>query len=314
VSCIGGSIYPFSVFDPWQGELCTCPKKYSLNPYTGCSFACLYCYAKSYIGKKSSHPKTDFLKLMERALPKINRNLVVNLGTSSDPYPEEEKEHELTKGALNLLIKGGFKVLITTKGGSIMLRDAELMAGGKVAVTPTVTTLSENIARKIEPGAPPPSERIETAKKLSSLGIPIGFRIDPIIPGVNDDESELRELVEVAAEVGAKMVVTSTYKAKPLDFKDMVEAFPELEERWRVLYFEEGERIGGYRYLKRELREKMLAPVVNEAAKLGIEYATCREGLLSKEFFNSRSCDGSHLTENSFKHEKYKNKEDSEQL
>lgn len=297
MSFIGDNIYPFSIFDPWQGELCTCPRKYSLNPYTGCSFACLYCYAKSYIGKKPSQPKKSFIKLIEKALHKLDRRLVVNIGTSSDPYPEEERTFMLTGEALRLLVQNRFKVLITTKGGSLLLRDAGLMAEGGVAVTPTVTTLNESIARKIEPGAPPPQQRIEAAKKLSSLGIPIGFRLDPIIPGVNDDEEELKELVRVVVDAGARMIVTSTYKAKPLDFRDMVEAFPEMEEKWRKMYFDEGERIGGYRYLKKELREKILAPIVKEASKLGIEYATCREGLLSKEFFRSRSCDGSHLTE-----------------
>ncbi|MEM2810857.1 MAG: radical SAM protein, partial [Candidatus Korarchaeum sp.] len=29
-------------FDPWRSELCTCPRKYSLHPYTGCTHSCLY--------------------------------------------------------------------------------------------------------------------------------------------------------------------------------------------------------------------------------------------------------------------------------
>jgi len=300
VSCIGGSIYPFSLFDPWQSELCTCPRKYSLNPYTGCSFSCLYCYAKSYIGKKRSQPKKDFLKLAARALPKLDRRIVVNLGTSSDPYPSEEEEHKLTRSVLSLLVESGFRVLITTKGGNLLLRDADIMLRGKTAVTPTITTLQSSLARKLEPGTPSPQERMGAMEKLASSGVPVGVRIDPIIPGLNDDEQELRELVRAVAGAGAKMVVTSTYKAKPIDFRDMIEAFPEMERTWRKLYFEEGESVGSYRYLQRQLRKKLLMPVVSEAAKLGLEYATCREGLLSRDFFNSRSCDGSHLAGNIF--------------
>ncbi|MCI4396434.1 MAG: radical SAM protein [Thermoprotei archaeon] len=290
------SIYPFSIFDPWHGRLCTCPKKYSLNPYTGCSFACLYCYSKSYIGKRKSHPKKDFLRLLYRAIPKLDNRLPVNIGTSSDPYPPEEEDYELTREAIKALIKSDFRVLITTKGGKLLERDIEIMLKGRVAVTPTVTTMNASIAKRIEPGAPEPSERITTMKKLSIAGLPVGARVDPIIPGINDDEQELRELVRALAEAGAKMIVTSTYKAKPLDFRDLVNAFPELENRLRRMYFEEGEIVGGYRYLKKEVREALLRPVVSEASKLNLEYATCREGLLSREFFKSRSCDGTHLT------------------
>ncbi|MEM0197898.1 MAG: radical SAM protein [Fervidicoccaceae archaeon] len=291
------SIYPFSIFDPWNGELCTCPRKYSLNPYTGCSFSCLYCYAKSYIGKKPSIPKRNFILLLERAVPKLDYRLPVNLGTSSDPYPKEEEAYELTRASLKILVENKFRVLITTKGGKLMLRDLDIMLRGKIAVTPTVTTMRSEIARKIEPGAPDPSERVEAMKALSSKGVPVGARIDPIIPGINDDEEELRELVDILASAGARLIITSTYKAKQLDFRDLAETFPEMENKWRKIYFEEGERIGPYRYLRREIREKMLMPVVQEARRLGLEYATCREGLTAREFFNSRSCDGTHLAE-----------------
>ena len=51
-------------FDPWKSPLCTCPPKYSLNPYTGCGHKCLYCYATSFIKNfYTPRPKKDFLKI-----------------------------------------------------------------------------------------------------------------------------------------------------------------------------------------------------------------------------------------------------------
>ncbi|AFH42698.1 SPL family radical SAM protein [Fervidicoccus fontis] len=291
------SIYPFSIFDPWQSSLCTCPKKYSLNPYTGCSFGCLYCYAKGYIGKRESTPKKDYVKLLERSARKLNRALPVNIGTSSDPYPDIEQKFKLTRASLSILINMNFKVLITTKGGELLLRDADLMKKGKVAVTPTVTTLNEDLAKKLEPMAPSPKERIRVMEEMNKNDIPLGARVDPIIPGLNDDEKELKELVNALAEAGARLIITSTYKARFVDFKDMINVFPDMREKWKRLYFEEGERIGGYMYLSKSLRERLLKLVVDEAKKLGLEYATCREGLTSPEYFKARSCDGTHLTE-----------------
>ncbi|MEM2014385.1 MAG: radical SAM protein, partial [Desulfurococcaceae archaeon] len=51
-------------FDPWKSPLCTCPRKYSLHPYTGCDHSCLYCYATSYIRSRKSVPKKKFLEAL----------------------------------------------------------------------------------------------------------------------------------------------------------------------------------------------------------------------------------------------------------
>jgi DNA repair photolyase len=289
------SIYPFSIFDPWNSRLCTCPKKYSLNPYTGCSFKCLYCYAASYIGLKESVPKKNYLQLLLKALPKIDYRLPVNIGTSSDPYPMIESKHRLTRVTLETLGKRGLKILITTKGGKLLLRDADIMSKTNVAVTPTITTLDESLAKIIEPGAPSPKERMMVIGKLTEKGIPVGLRLDPIIPYLNDDPSSIKEILTEAWSRGVRFVVTSTYKAKPLDFSRLSKAFPENVERWRRLYYAEGERIEGYRYLSLRMRKKLLLTVTTTARKLGMQYATCREGLITPEYFRAPSCDGTHL-------------------
>ncbi len=274
-------------FDPWKGDLCTCPRKYSLQPYTGCSFMCLYCYATAYIGKRPSTPKKDFLRRLERDLRRADPSKVVNMSTSSDPYPIIEKKYELTRGALKLLKLYGFKVLITTKG-SLVSRDKDVLSEMKAAVMITITTLDESLAKRLEPGAPSPKERLRALKELSEFGVPVGIRLDPVIPGVNDDPEELRELVYRAAESGALHVVTSTYKAKPDNLRRMAEEFPHL----RSLY-SKGEKVGRYRYLPKEYRRKLLEPVVKAAEDVGITWAFCREGFP----FKAPSCDGSHLIE-----------------
>ncbi len=281
-------------FDPWNSPLCTCPFKYSLNPYTGCSFRCLYCYATAYIGVRDSTPKRGLIRDLLHDLRILPPGILVNLGTSSDPYPPEEERYTLTRRTLEVMVPLGVRILVTTKG-TLVARDADLLARGNAAVTPTITMLDDSLARIVEPGAPPPSARLEALRILHSRGVPVGVRVDPIIPYVNDDPSEIDELVCRIAEAGAKFIVTSTYKARPDNLARMRKGLGDTGERLYRLYRDTGVKVRGYRYLPRRMRERLLRPVIEAARRCGLEYATCREGFQGREWFNAGSCDGSHL-------------------
>ena len=282
------------LFDPWKSSLCTCPVKYSLNPYTGCSIGCKYCYATAYIGERDSSPKKMLLERLRRDLERMDPRLSINIGTSSDPYPPEEESLGLTRSVLELLVSRGRRILITTKGTLYASRDLDLLASGNVAVTPSITMLDELWSRRVESRAPGPAERIHAVEKATRAGVPVGVRVDPVIPYINDDPSMLRELVARLAEAGAKLVITSTYKARPDNLARM-RRLPEVGEKIYRLYKDKGVRAGGYIYLPRSLREELLKPVIEEARRLGLEYATCREGLTGPQWFRAGSCDGVHL-------------------
>ena len=234
--------------------------------------------------------------MLKKDLSKADPRIPVVLSSSSDPYPPEEGRYALTRRSLDILQKYGFKVLIMTKS-DMVLRDVDIIQRGKICVSITITTLDKVLAKTIEPNAPSPDRRLNAVKELVSKGVNVITRIDPIIPFLNDDPHELRELVGLLVEQGVKHIVTSTYKLRPDSYRRLSTAFPEYSNRWKQLYMVNGMRIGSYIYLARSLREKMLRPVVREARRLGVTYATCREGLTSKEYFNSPTCDGTHLLE-----------------
>ncbi|RLG76262.1 MAG: radical SAM protein [Thermoprotei archaeon] len=292
--CYVGKGRVLTLFDPWGNPLCTCPTKYSLQPYTGCSHGCLYCYVTAYVRFRGCRPKKDFLLRLAKDLEHADAEIPVSMSNSSDPYVPEEQKLMLTRRALELLLKRGFKVLIVTKG-SIVERDAEVLARGNAAVTMTITTLDSSLSRRIEPNAPAPTDRLKALEKLHEAGIPIGVRIDPVIPYINDDPDELKELVDAASNVGARFVVTSSYKARPDNLARLKSAFPELADKLDKLYKINGRWFYGYWYLPEELRRKLLRPVIEAAKKKGMEYATCREGLRGPEWFKAGSCDGTHL-------------------
>jgi len=283
--------YVIRLFDPWKSSLCTCPVKYSFDPYTGCSHRCLYCYASSYIKEfYNCRPKKNLIEIVRKDLEKLPKNAIISMSNSSDPYPRLEKELRLTGRCIEQFKKHSVRLLVITKS-DMVVRDIDLLREIGAAVTITVTTLDDSLARKIEPSAPPPSRRIQALAKLSEEGVNTGLRLDPLIPLVND--YGFKELLIEARDVGVKHVVSSTFKPRFDSWKRIIQAFPELEEPLKKLYIIKGEKIGGSIYLEKSIRFKMMREVAEECAKLGLPFATCREGF--PELHTSPTCDGSHL-------------------
>ncbi|MCD6489350.1 MAG: radical SAM protein [Thermodesulfobacterium sp.] len=275
-------------FDPWKSSLCTCPPKYSLNPYTGCGHRCLYCYATSFIKDfYKPRPKKDFLKIVERDLRKLPENSLISLSNSSDPYQPLESTYRYTRKFLELLAEKNYKILIITKS-DLILRDLDLLKRLRCAVSITIT--SKTLTSKLEPGAPSYEKRLQAIKALSEAGIPVSVRLDPIIHGLNE-----KEILEILEEISpyVKHITASTYKAKPDSLKRLNDAFPEKRAFWEELYLKEGKRLGNAIYLKDKIRYELINPLYKKAKEYKISFATCREAL--KMFENPQKCDGSFL-------------------
>jgi DNA repair photolyase len=273
-------------FDPWRGELCTCPKKFSFSPYTGCGHSCLYCYISAYIRDPfNPREKKDVLRFLSMDLREIKPGSIVAMSTSSDPYTPPEKERGITRRAIEIIRGAGMRLLVMTKS-DLVVRDSDLLEGA--AVSFTITTLDEKIASVLEPRAPPPLKRIDAMKRLSER-VNLILRLDPIIPGLNDD---FEDLLELAKEAGVSHVVSSTYKARQDSLKRMEEAFP-----WLKLHklYSEGTRISGYLYLPYRIRRNLMERVRRKVLSLGMTFATCREGM-PEIHSPGVSCDGSHLS------------------
>ncbi|MEM0338164.1 MAG: radical SAM protein [Ignisphaera sp.] len=287
-------------FDPWRSPLCTCPMKWVFHPYTGCSHACLYCYAANYIPRHlNPRPKKDLLVFLERDLSKMPKDSLVELSTSSDPYTWPERERGLTRIALQKLLDAGMRVLITTKS-NLVVRDIDLLQRyrDRVAVAITITTLDDRIARIIEPGAPTSSERLEAVRILAANGISVIVRLDPIIPFINDSYENIKSVVDAVASAGAVQITSSTYKAKPIDFKKILNVVrmlygDRIANEFKYMYFgATANVVQGYRYLDERLRLSYMKIVKEISYNNGLVFATCREGFgaLHTPGF---TCDGS---------------------
>ncbi|RKZ03877.1 MAG: radical SAM protein [Candidatus Hydrothermota bacterium] len=275
------------LFDPWKSPFCTCPLKYSLNPYTGCALRCHYCYITAYIPDAfRARPKVRLLSRVERDLAKIDLQLPIAISNSTDPYQPLERVRGDTGAVLRLIGSAGGKVIITTKS-DLVLRDLDLLSSMRAAVMITITGLSAELSRKMEPGAPLPECRLRALCELRGARVPVGVRLDPLIPGVNTDREGLLRLLDRLAEYSLH-VTASTYKPRADNWKRMKAAFGDrLRDR------DYSERVGRTRYLRRQMREELLSWLKEEVEKRGMTYATCREGL--PELQSAGSCDGTHL-------------------
>ena len=272
-------------FDPWKSDMCTCPKKYSFSPYTGCGHRCIYCYITSYIPKAFfPREKRDLIKRFTRELKKISPMSLISISNSSDPYQPMERERRLMRSILPLL--KSYRVLIVTKS-DLITRDIDLLRNLRSTVSITITTLNRDLASQIEPYAPSPQKRIKALETLVENGIQVSARVDPIIPFINEN---VDDLIKELADAGVKHITSSTYKLRWDSWKRIYERFPEVGEKIKNLYLR-GEKRGNTYYLKRELRIKMLKRIQQITSEYGMTFACCREGLQ----LNTGICDGSHL-------------------
>ncbi|MCD6469860.1 radical SAM protein [Candidatus Bathyarchaeota archaeon] len=277
------------VFNIVRSAFCTCLPKYNINPYLGrCGHGCLYCYAIKF--PSFTGPVTPRLKLKKEILGMVRKTrlrLPVMFSDSTDPYQPLEREYKITRRCLEVLAERKFPLLIVTKS-DLVVRDIDIFKKTPTVVSMTITTSRSDIASFMEPNAPKPHARFSALRKIVEEGIPAVVRIDPIIPEVNSDMSDLEKVISEASKIGVKQITASTMKLVRGVLPAIRKVNPELSRKLAEIY-SNGEWIGGYKYLDKEMRLKILSTLKSIAHQYGLEFATCREGFPE---LNTTLCDG----------------------
>jgi DNA repair photolyase len=175
--------------------------------------------------------KPDAAKLLAKELRKPGyKPDVLALGAVTDVYQPIERRYRITRSVLKVLSDFNHPVGITTKSARV-LDDIDLIADmakrDLIMVSMSVTSLDRDLARKLEPRASTPSNRLDAIKRLSDAGVPVAVSVAPIIPAITDHEIEA--IIETAAVAGARWV-NWTLVRLPLEIKD-------LFVEWLVVHF-----------------------------------------------------------------------------
>jgi len=177
---------------------------YVINPYTGCSHGCKYCYADfirrfQNIDEKWGdfvYAKVNCPELLEKELEK-NKSGNIWMSSVCDCYMPIEAKYKLTRRILEILANSlqgkKFSVEILTKS-VLVKRDFDLLKRLNVDLGMSVNTLEEKYSKAIEPFASPPKLRIETLKEAKKKGIRVYGFISPVLPGITNLEELFKEL------------------------------------------------------------------------------------------------------------------------
>jgi DNA repair photolyase len=228
--------------------------RWTVNPYRGCSHACVYCFARpthTYLGfdagrdfereivVKINSPEVLRAELARKSWKREH----VALGTNTDPYQWVEGRYRLMEGIWAALRDAANPCSVLTKS-PLVLRDLallrEIAARTEISACLSVPTLDERAWRATEPHTPHPRARLEAVAELNRAGISTGVLIAPLMPGINDAPAQLDPLVEAAHAAGATSIsgVALHLRGEVRGvFMDWLGARrPDLTERYGELY------------------------------------------------------------------------------
>jgi DNA repair photolyase len=219
----------------------------SLNPYRGCEHGCAYCYARpthEYLGFSAGLDFESKILVKLRAAELLRAELsskgwkpqVLNLSGVTDCYQPIERKLEITRSCLQVLAEFRNPAFVVTKN-RLVVRDVDLLAElarfDAAGVAISITTLSPDLAQKLEPRASLPQARLDAVARLREAGILVGVMAAPIIPGLNDHE--IPRILSAAAKAGGQFasytIVRLPLSVAPIFCDWLAAHFPNRKEK-----------------------------------------------------------------------------------
>lgn len=230
------------------------PFTWTINPYRGCTHACVYCFARSthrYLELDAGRDfdtqvivKTNIVDVLRRELAKPSwRREPVALGTNTDPYQRAEGRYQLMPGIIEALADSGTPFSILTKG-TLLRRDLPLLADAARAVPVelaiSIAILDDELQETLEPGTPTASARLATVTAAREAGMGVAVFMMPVLPFLTDSREHLDAALARIKAAGATSVSYTALHLRP-GVKEWFARWlnthrPDLVPRYRALY------------------------------------------------------------------------------
>jgi DNA repair photolyase len=235
---------------------------YVINPFVGCDFNCVYCYArlnstyqkkKNKLGDDFVEAKPNFIALLEREL-REKRPRHVLIGSITEVYQHCEERTAVTRAVLELLNKNGVTYTILTKSQRIV-RDVDLIsADEKNEVYFTVNSLDDRTRRVLEPAASPVEERKEAIMTLHGSGVKMILHVGPVIPCITEARPLINEFAAICSLVEFESLNLKMADKTALLFK-LQSHYPQAFNEVQLLYKNEHVYNECYRIMEEEVME-----------------------------------------------------------
>jgi DNA repair photolyase len=261
------------------------PFRWTINPYRGCSHACVYCFARNthtYLDMDAGHDFDSQIVVKVNAVELLRKELAapkwagehIAMGTNVDCYQRAEGRYQLMPGIIRALTQAANPFSILTKG-TLILRDLDLLAEAAevtdVGLNVSAGIVDKELSRLLESGTPAPERRLAACAELNQHGLPCGVLMGPVIPYLSDSPGQLDRAVRDIAASGATHVTPIVLHlrtgAREWFLSWLGEHHPELTGRYADLY-------GRRAYAPASYQRQISDQVGELARKYGVGRAT----------------------------------------
>lgn len=230
------------------------PFSWTINPYRGCSHACLYCFARGthqYLDLDGGADfdsqivvKTNIADVLRKELRRGSwRHETVALGTNTDPYQRAEGRYRLMPDVIRALAESGTPMSILTKGTLIRRDIPALVDAAKsvpVDISMSIAMYDDELQHSIEPGTPSTQARLDTVRALTDAGFRVGIFLMPVMPHLTDSVEHIDHALRRITEAGADHAIYGALHlragVKPWFMQWLQREHPELLSSYRGLY------------------------------------------------------------------------------
>ncbi|MFH1809658.1 MAG: hypothetical protein ABIJ09_13005 [Pseudomonadota bacterium] len=210
----------------------------------------------------------------------------VHVGETWDPFLAPLEVQHIALEAMETLSTHGVDLYLHTRAmlsRTVIERLAAIQ--DRVRVILPFVSMRPDISAVWEPGAATPGERLRCARALTSRGVRVAGRADPLLPLINDTQADIEEFCTAFSGTGMHRAAAAYLQLTPERARAMSRVLSRMHRDVLKGCFvgrswQQDEAGRSFKVLEPALRERGLRRFLEVAQKLGLAASVCgcREG------------------------------------